>query len=113
MLAGRQSIIKPHSLRYPAMSDPTIERKRIIVRGRVQAVGFRLFTHGAATALGVVGSVRNLPDESLEAIAQADAKTMERFLWSLRQGPPMSEVTTLDIEELAPDPTTNSFDILR
>lgn len=95
------------------MTEPLLERKRIIVRGRVQAVGFRLFTHGAAVALGIAGTVRNLPDESVEAVAQAEAGTMERFLWALRQGPPMSEVTALEVEILDVDVSVRGFDIVR
>ncbi|MGK2964799.1 MAG: acylphosphatase [Tepidiformaceae bacterium] len=95
------------------MTEAELQRYRIVVRGRVQAVGYRLFTHGAATALGVAGTVRNLPDGAVEAIAQADPATMERFLAALRIGPPTGEVTALDIESLDPAPAFAGFDIIR
>jgi len=95
------------------MSEATLERKRIIVRGRVQAVGFWLFTHGAAIALGVTGTVRNRPDDTVEAVAQAEPETMERFLWALRQGPPASQVTALDIEPLDVSDDIQGFHITR
>ena len=40
---------------------------RVVVRGRVQGVGFRAWVVREATALGVEGVVRNRPDGSVEA----------------------------------------------
>ncbi|HET7738486.1 MAG TPA: acylphosphatase [Tepidiformaceae bacterium] len=91
--------------------DP--QRFRIVVRGRVQNVGYRLFTHGAGIALGVTGTVRNLPDGSVETIAQADPATLGRFLAALRVGPPTGSVDGLSLEPLDPDPSLSGFDIIR
>ena len=48
-------------------------RKRIVVRGRVQGVGFRYATVSEARRLGLHGWARNAPDGSVEIVAEGDA----------------------------------------
>jgi acylphosphatase len=73
----------------------------VIVRGRVQGVGFRWFVRSEARRLGLAGWVRNLPDGTVEL----RAKGMESFLVTLRtaigRGPEGAIVT--DIEVVAAD----------
>jgi acylphosphatase len=91
-----------------------VQRKRIVVSGRVQGVGFRIYVLGVARGLGVAGTVRNLGDgRSVETIAQADAPTMERFIAAVRQGPPGGLVTEYKTEEETPDTTLRGFEIVR
>ncbi len=45
-------------------------RARLRVSGRVQGVWFRGFTREQALRLGLVGFARNLPDGSVEVVAQ-------------------------------------------
>lgn len=49
-----------------------------------------------ATELGVVGEVRNLPDGTVEALAQADDDQLNAFLAKLHEGPPLARVTRVD-----------------
>lgn len=64
----------------------------IIVRGRVQGVGFRYFTVQQAHRMGISGWVRNLPGGEVEVLAELPAGVKGRFLAALRQGPPAAEV---------------------
>lgn len=76
------------------------KRIRIVVKGRVQGVFFRDFTRKKAQSLGLLGTVRNLRDGSVEIMAQGDPatlKTMEKWCW---QGSPMSQVIVVDVKEL-------------
>ena len=73
--------------------------RRYSIVGRVQGVGFRYFTRSAARQLGIVGYVRNLPDGSVEALGEADARTLEQLEAILRQGPPGSRVDSLTFED--------------
>lgn len=93
------------------MSEP--ERKRIIVRGRVQGVGYRLFALRWAQRLGVRGTVRNLPDgRSVEVVAEAEAALMAAFLGELRKGPPGGHVGEMEVEDIGEDGTFGAFEVV-
>lgn len=66
--------------------------ERFRVTGRVQGVGFRHFACSAARDCGVAGWVRNLPDGSVEAIAQGEPSAVERFAAALSAGPSWGRV---------------------
>jgi acylphosphatase len=74
---------------------------RYIVRGRVQGVGYRYFVMREAAALGVSGFARNLPDGSVEVIAEAADDVLDLFEDRLRQGPSFASVKDLDRSEVA------------
>jgi len=60
---------------------------RVVVRGRVQGVGFRAWVVREATALGVHGAVANRADGSVEVEGVGEESTLERFVAALRTGP--------------------------
>jgi acylphosphatase len=92
----------------------TLRRIRAVVRGRVQGVGFRWFVREAARGMGVSGSVRNLPDGSVEVDASGTAADVDRLLDRLRAGPPGARVIEVEVEERADDSgLPNPFEILR
>jgi len=63
------------------------------IHGRVQGVGFRYFVWREACALQLAGTVRNLPDGSVEVEGEGDRAALERLLATVRRGPPHAEVT--------------------
>jgi acylphosphatase len=74
--------------------------RRFLVSGRVTGVGFRYFTRDAARREGLTGIVRNLPDGRVEAVAEGDAESLERFEMALRRGPARARVEALEIDAL-------------
>ena len=74
---------------------PTVH---VIVRGKVQGVGFRAYTEMQARALRLDGWVRNRRDGSVEALFSGEAALIERMLIALRVGPPNSTVTNVRSE---------------
>ncbi len=52
----------------------------LIVSGRVQGVGFRWWAQQTARALGLSGTVRNLPDGRVEVFAQGEPSPVRRML---------------------------------
>ena len=54
-------------------------QQKIVVRGKVQGVGFRNATWRKAMELGIRGSVRNLDDGSVEILASATDKEFKVF----------------------------------
>ena len=74
-----------------------LERRRVVVRGRVQGVGFRLFAVRVAREMGLSGFVRNLPDGlSVEAVAQGESERVRQFVGALREGPGGSFVSEVE-----------------
>lgn len=75
-------------------------RKRIValVSGRVQGVGYRAFVLRYARALGLDGSVRNLPSGQVEVIAEGEEPQLQQLLTLLRQGPPAARVTDVTVQ---------------
>jgi len=60
---------------------------RVVVRGRVQGVGFRAFVVREADALGVAGEVWNRRDGGVEAEGVGPSDALRRFVAALRRGP--------------------------
>lgn len=91
-----------------------IERRRYVVRGRVQGVGFRLFAVSAARRLALSGGVRNLADgRSVEAIAEGPPEQLDRFGSLLREGPHGAVVAEWEETPAASDDALDGFDVWR
>ncbi|MCI0464913.1 MAG: acylphosphatase [Gemmataceae bacterium] len=54
--------------------------KRVTYSGTVQGVGFRYTTRNLAEGFAVAGYVRNLPEGTVELLAQGEAAEVQRFL---------------------------------
>ena len=73
--------------------------RRLLISGRVQGVGFRWFTHDAASRENVTGWVRNLPDGRVEAYLEGESEAVTRVERALRQGPRGSRVDTVYVDQ--------------
>jgi acylphosphatase len=62
----------------------------------VQGVGYRYYVMREASALGVSGFARNLPDGTVEVIAEAADDVLAQFEGRLREGPSFASVSALD-----------------
>jgi acylphosphatase len=71
-------------------------RLHVLVRGRVQGVGFRWFVRETARELGLAGWVRNRPDGTVEVAAEGSVALLDRLRDELRKGPPGASVATLE-----------------
>jgi len=67
-------------------------RINIIVIGMVQGVFFRASTLEQAQSLNLNGWVKNLPEGSVEVLAEGPRYALEQFADWCRQGPPAAEV---------------------
>ena len=68
----------------------------MIVHGRVQGVFFRVYVSRRAGELGLEGYVRNLPDGTVEVIAEGEKNKLERLIDYLSEGPPGAAVQKMD-----------------
>lgn len=64
----------------------------MIVCGRVQGVGFRYNTRVEALRLNLTGYVKNLPDGTVEIVAEGPPQSLSQLLEWAQEGPPASEV---------------------
>ena len=70
---------------------------RLIVRGRVQGVGFRAFVEDEANLLALDGWVRNRRDGTVEALVAGPASDVEALIAAARRGPPASRVEAVEV----------------
>jgi acylphosphatase len=64
-----------------------------IISGRVQGVAFRNFVQNIAKEMNIRGFVANLPDGSLEVLAQGEYGVLKVFFQHISHGPTGSIVT--------------------
>lgn len=80
-----------------------VVRKRVVVSGLVQGVGFRATCHRMAEQHGVSGWVRNLPDGSVEAVFEGEPEQVSRLLEWSRKGPRFAEVKDVRVQTEQPE----------
>jgi acylphosphatase len=85
--------------------------RRFVISGRVQGVGFRWFTHDAATREGVAGWVTNLLDGRVEAFVEGEADAVTRVERALRSGPPGARVERVTVIDEEPTGSAKRFSI--
>jgi acylphosphatase len=85
--------------------------RRFIVSGRVQGVGFRYFALDAARREGLHGFVANQDDGTVEAVAEGESESLERFERALRRGPSKSRVEHVLVDEIEPSQGNSGFNI--
>jgi acylphosphatase len=92
------------------MSDADrVTRRRAIVRGLVQGVGYRASARREAARLGLSGWVRNQADGSVLIEAQGPASKVDALIAWCREGPPMSEVSAIDVEDVPTAASEHDF----
>jgi len=71
-------------------------RVEVVVRGRVQGVGYRIFASRAAERHGIVGWVTNQSGGTVRALGEGDQRELEAWLGELRRGPVGGFVSDVD-----------------
>jgi acylphosphatase len=97
------------------VSDHVI--RYVVVRGRVQGVGYRAFVEHEAQRRGLHGWVRNRRDGSVEAVFAGPRAAVEAMVEACRRGPMSALISTLDHREgteadLAERAEGDSFSVL-
>lgn len=77
----------------------------VIIRGRVQGVGYRAWVEATAQQRGLAGWVRNRRDGAVEAVFAGAAADVAQMIAACRRGPSLARVD--DIAE-----TPGSIDLL-
>lgn len=77
--------------------------------GTVQGVGYRMFAERAAARRRVDGWVRNLPDGSVEVLAEGEPDAVEEFRRDLSAGPRHAAVAAITETVETPAGTFRGF----
>jgi acylphosphatase len=81
------------------------------VYGRVQGVGFRYSTVIQARKTGVSGYVRNMPDGTVEVVAEGAEDRLKKLVSWLKKGPPVARVDNVDVHYIPYNGYYNGFGI--
>jgi len=73
--------------------------KKILIKGRVQNVGFRYALLDMAVKKNLKGYVRNCPDGSVEAMLFGTDATVDMLIEWAKTGPPGSRVDGVEISD--------------
>ncbi len=74
---------------------------RLLIKGRVQGVGYRIWLQQEAIRIGLTGWVRNRRDGSVEAVVGGQRDQIEAALVAMRAGPPGSRVDDIALHDHA------------
>ncbi len=83
-----------------------------IASGKVQAVAYRIYAQDSATLLGLTGSVRNLPNGTVEIVAQGTPDILKDFIEYLHEGSLMAKVDSVAVDWTTPKVTYEEFSVL-
>jgi len=82
---------------------------RYRVEGAVQGVGFRWFVLREAHRLGLRGWVSNLPDGSVEVVADGAAAFLAELQRALARGPSAAQVSNVETLDIPHDISIPNF----
>ncbi len=74
-----------------------MERMQIVVHGRVQGVGYRQHTRLEAMKLGLLGYVKNLPDDTVKIVAEGESAELTQLLHWAKTGPIAAQVQHIEV----------------
>jgi len=72
--------------------------RHLVIRGRVQGVGYRAGMMREALRLGVTGWVRNRLDGSVEAVVCGPSHAVEALIVWAQRGPTMARVDDVQLQ---------------
>ena len=76
-----------------------MKRIHLIVHGDVQGVFYRDNTRKKASELGLRGYVKNLPDGTVEIVAEGSEDTINELIEFCRNNPGYSNVDKVEVKE--------------
>ena len=82
----------------------------LVVSGRVQGVFFRDNARRKATELGLKGYAKNLPDGTVEIVAEGDEEKINELIDFIKKGPGIAKVEGIKLKHKEPE-NFNGFEI--
>lgn len=78
---------------------PNTVRRRVLIHGHVQAVGFRASCRRRAVDAGVGGWVRNTDRGEVEAVFEGPPQVVDALVEWCRTGPSWARVDNIDVTD--------------
>ena len=72
---------------------------RLLIKGKVQGVFYRISAKEAAKRIGITGWIKNTTDGSVESLVTGTAGQIQEFIYWCRQGAKKAIVTDITITE--------------
>lgn len=72
---------------------------KILIKGRVQGVGYRSFVSKVARGFSLKGYVKNKPDGTVQIEAEGNKKVLDKFVTTCKIGPGWASVEKIDVIE--------------
>ena len=88
-----------------------MKRVHIIVHGNVQGVFFRSNARKIAGSLGLKGYAKNMPDDSVEIVAEGPEDKLKELIEYCKKGPEMADVSKIDVIFEEANGEFNGFEI--
>jgi acylphosphatase len=88
-------------------------RVHLLIKGRVQGVGYRANARRRAYQLDLKGWVRNLRDGSVEALVEGKKEQVDKFVRWCHRGPTMAHVQSIQVTEEEPTGEFSGFHVRR
>ncbi|MEX2305011.1 MAG: acylphosphatase [Waddliaceae bacterium] len=92
--------------------NENIRELHAIVRGNVQGVFFRSHTKQLADQLGIVGTVKNLMDGTVEIFAQGKESRLSEFVEGLGGSEMPGDISAIETDFTLPKNRFSSFKIV-
>ena len=89
-----------------------IKQLHVKISGQVQGVGFRYSAREKAKELGLTGWAKNLPDSTIEILAQGKKENLDIFLEWAQKGPSFAEVESVEHDWQGVGDIFDSFEIV-
>lgn len=94
-------------------AEDAVVEMHAIVHGEVQGVFFRATTRDFAERMGITGTVRNVPDGTVEIFAQGTRADLARLLEKLTGPSGPGAVREIEKEFYPPPRTFDGFRVMR
>ena len=78
--------------------EPPALRAKLLVKGKVQGVGYRAYAARVASQRGLCGGVRNLDDGRVALEVEGPKDQILILIDDLKIGPPASRVAAVELE---------------
>lgn len=98
----------------PVSENDNKVRAHVWIRGRVQGVGFRAHVEYSARKIGgLTGWVRNVGDDTVEAVAEGERVSVERLIEAIKTGPRGARVDESNVDWEKPTGEFDRFGVRR